>query len=185
MGITLTPGTWEETESWIGKLISTMVGPDEVDKATIRRKLEVLNFDCPLHTDEAVAREHGYRTIVAPATMMATWALPAYWSPGQPPVGSRTLMPLFPLSQVPAPGNAIIGSEVQSEYFEPVYVGDRISCENRLVSIAHRCTRLGMGAFLTIESTYTKQTGELVCVERFVSFRYSVDEHEEEVRESA
>src|SRR5712691_1727281 len=72
----------EETEQWLGRETS-FNGVDEVTRGDIRRKLEVYCFDCPLHTDEEVARAHGYRTIIAPAAMVPLWAMPAYWSPGE------------------------------------------------------------------------------------------------------
>lgn len=174
-GLELTPGTWADAEAMLDKELSTMVGADLVDLPTIRKKLEVLSFDSPLHRDEETARRHGYNGIPAPVSMTATWSLPAYWKPGDPPLGTRQVMPPFPLVTIPAPGTAVVGTNVESEYFEPVYVGDRITCVNRLVSITHKRTRLGNGAFMVVESTYSKQTGEVVCIERFTTYRYSPD----------
>jgi hypothetical protein len=171
--IELTQGTWEDAEAMIGKELSTMVGADAVDLGTIRKKLEVLSFDCALHRDEETAHNHGYKGIPSPVSMTATWSLPAYWKEGDPPLGNRVVMPPFPLVRIPAPGTAVMGTNVESEYFEPVYVGDRVTCVNRLVSIVHKRTRLGPGAFMTVESTYTKQTGQVVCIERFTTFRYT------------
>jgi hypothetical protein len=172
-GIELTPGTWADAEAYLDREISRMEGADAVDVAAIRKKLEVVSFDSPLHRDEQTARRYGYERIPAPVSMTATWSLPAYWKAGDPPLGARMVMPPFPLVKIPAPGMAVIGTDVHSEYFEPIYVGDRITCVNRLISIVHKRTRLGNGAFMTVESTYTKQTGEVVCVERFTSFRYT------------
>jgi hypothetical protein len=174
-GIELASGTWQDAEGMIGKELSTMVGADRVELGAIRRKLEVLSFECTLHSDEETARWHGYEAIPSPVSMTASWSLPAYWKAGDPPLGDRVVMPPFPLVRIPAPGTAIMGTNVESEYFEPVYVGDHVTCVNRLVSIVHKRTRLGLGAFMTVESTYTKQTGEIVCVERFTTFRYTPD----------
>lgn len=174
-GIELTLGTWEEAEARLGKELSRMEGADVVDLAAIRKKLEVLSFDSPLYRDEETARRCGYAAIPAPVSMTATWSLPAYWKASDPPLGDRVVMPPFPLVKIPAPGTAIMGTDVESEYFEPIHVGDRITCSSRLISIVHKRTRLGDGAFLTIESTYTKQTGQIVCIERFTSFRYTPD----------
>lgn len=175
-GIELTPGTWQDAQAWLDKELSRMTGCEHVNLAGIRRKLEVLSFDSPLYRDEQTAREHGYRTIPSPVSMTATWSLPAYWQEGEPPLGTRVVMPPFPLVKIAAPGTAVMGTDVESEYFEPVYVGDRITCVNRLIAIVHKTTRLGVGAFMTVESTYTKQTGEVVCIERFTSFRYTPEQ---------
>ena len=172
-------GSWEEAEAFLGKELSRMEGADAVHPAGIRQKLEVLSFDSPLHRDETTARRHGYQGVPSPVSMTATWTLPAYWEPGDPSLGDRSVMPPFPLVEVPAPGTGVMGTEVESEYFEPIYIGDRITCVNRLVDIVHKQTRLGIGAFMTVESTYTKQTGEVVCIERFTSFRYTPENDEE------
>ena len=174
-GIEVTLGTWADAEAMLGKELSVMVGADAVELSSIRRKLEVLSFDSPLYRDEETARRYGYDGIPSPVSMTATWSLPAYWKPGDPPLGTRNVMPPFPLVKIPAPGTAVLGTDVESEYFEPIYVGDRITCVNRLVSITHKRTRLGEGAFMVVESTYTKHTGEVVCIERFTSFRYTPD----------
>jgi len=173
--IEVTLGTWQEAEALLGKELSRMEGVDAVDVSGIRRKLETLSFDSPLYRDEETARRYGYAGIPSPVSMTATWSLPAYWQPGDPSLGTRVVMPPFPLVKIPAPGTAVMGTDVESEYFEPVYVGDRITCVNRLVSIIHKRTRLGLGAFMTVESTYTKQTSEVVCIERFTTFRYTPD----------
>ena len=173
--IEVTLGTWADAEAWLGKELSTMVGVDVVDLAGIRRKLEVLSFDSPLHRDEETARRYGYEAIPSPVSMTATWSLPAYWARGEPSLGTRVVMPPFPLVKIPAPGTSVLGTDVESEYFEPILVGDRITCVNRLVSIVHKRTRLGVGAFMTVESTYSKQTGQIVCIERFTTFRYNPD----------
>src|SRR5215208_3267448 len=73
-------GSWDEAQAMVGQVIGRSHGPDPVSAADIRRKLEAIGFDCPLHYDEATAREHGYRTMVAPVSMTRAWSLPAYWS---------------------------------------------------------------------------------------------------------
>src|SRR5207237_4493080 len=82
--VDLRDGTWEDAESWVGRELAQYQGADDVTVGDIRRRLEVLAWDCPLHYDEAVARQYGYRTVVSPATMLMTWAMPAYWAPGDP-----------------------------------------------------------------------------------------------------
>ena len=47
-------GTWEEAEAQVGEVIGSFAGPDAVSHADIRRRLEVMEWDCPLHYDEGV-----------------------------------------------------------------------------------------------------------------------------------
>ena len=58
------------------------VAADDVEKALVRRYLEPLEFDCPLHYDEEAAKRYGYRGIVAPYSGMSTWVADAKWKPG-------------------------------------------------------------------------------------------------------
>jgi len=173
--VDLRNGTWEEAQSWVGRELAQYEGADEVTVGDIRRRLEVLAWDCPLHYDEAVAREHGYRTVVAPATMLMTWAMPPYWSPGdpRPQLDDPALIPSYPFTKIPAPGELIFATSSETEYFEPVYPGDRITATSVLVDITRKRLSVGDGAFFLIETTYTKQTGEVVGVERLTVFRYS------------
>ena len=62
---------WQPVVDVIGQNFgSLMTGADEVSAAAIRRYLEPLEFDCALHCDAAVAREHGFDDIVAPNTVL-------------------------------------------------------------------------------------------------------------------
>lgn len=173
--VALRPGTWEDAQSWVGRELTRYEGADEVTAGDIRRRLEVLAWGCPLHYDEAVAKEHGYRTVVAPATMLMTWAMPPYWSPGdpRPQLDDPAYIPGYPFTQIPAPGEFMFATESDTEYFEPVHPGDRITATSVLRSITRKRLSVGDGAFFLVETTYTKQTGDVVGIERLTVFRYS------------
>jgi hypothetical protein len=173
--VDLPDGTWEDAESWVGRELAQYEGADDVTVGDIRRRLEVLAWDCPLHYDEGTAREHGYRTVVAPVTMLMTFAMPPYWSPGdpRPTLNDPALLPSYPFTQIPAPGEFMFATESETEYLEPVYPGDRISARSVLLSITRKRLSIGDGAFFLIETTYAKHTGEVVGVERLTVFRYS------------
>jgi len=57
-------------------------GADAVDESALRRYLEPLELDCPLHHDEHVAREHGYAGVIAPLAAFFTFVAPPIWRPG-------------------------------------------------------------------------------------------------------
>ena len=175
MNLDLKPGTWEDTEAWVGQELAQFTGADDVTLADIRRRLEALAWDCPLHYDDGVAKAHGYRGVVAPTTMLMTWAIPPYWTPGdpRPELDDPVLIPPFPACKLPAPGNLIFAVASETEYFEPVYPGDRITATSVLVGMTRKRTSAGDGAFLPVETTYVKQTGAVVGVERMTFFRYS------------
>ena len=173
--VDLRPGTWEEAQGWVGRELGRYTGADVVTLGDIRRRLEVLAWDCPLHYDEDAARRQGYRTVVAPATMLMTWAMPPYWAPGdrRPTLDDPALVPSYPFTRIPAPGALIFATESDTEYLEPVYPGDRISATSVLVEMTRKRLSVGDGAFFLIETTYAKQTGEVVGIERLTVFRYS------------
>src|SRR5262245_26118833 len=117
----------DDTRQLIGRE-RTFEGVDEVSRNDIRRKLEVYCFDCPLHYDEAVARAHGYQTIVAPTALTPLWTMPAYWSPGEPSPYAPGLRPKVGglTTNVPTPYPKGLNTASEWEYFEPLYPGDRL-----------------------------------------------------------
>lgn len=56
---------------------------DPIERSTVRRYLEPLEFDCPLHYDADVARAYGYADIVLPCTALQTFSLAPAWRPGE------------------------------------------------------------------------------------------------------
>jgi acyl dehydratase len=168
----LAPGTWAEAEAMVGTTIVTLEGADAVSMGDIRRKLEVIGWDCPLHSDEACAREHGYETIVSPVSMARVWAMPAYWSPGQPTLGVEPMSTPIPATDVPGEGDTMIATGVRTEHLAPIYPGDRISATAVLRSVTRKNTSLGPGAFLVIETTYANQRDERVSIETVTLLRF-------------
>jgi len=166
----------EEAETWIGRE-TTYDGADEVSRSDIRRKLEVYCFDCPIYTDDAAAHAHGYRMAIAPGTMIPMWALPAYWSPGDPPIFGPGLAEKDGSVRTAMPNRWKNGLNASSEieFFEPAYPGDRLRTATKLIEVKPRKTHLGEGVFLISESAITKQSGERVAVRRNASFRYDAD----------
>ncbi len=175
-------GTWEETEAFLGKEIVKFKGADEVEKGSIRRWLEPKEFDCPLHFDEEAAKSAGYKGIVAPVTMATTYGIPPYWQPGDPPVKSEDPpkgVPIPAIFTVPAPCTLSFATDISMEFFEPMYVGDQLSCSSKLVDIHHKELRVGKGAFLLQEDTYTNQRDEIVAIAQLTIFRFMPPEEGE------
>lgn len=162
----------------IGDRLLGVVGADPVSTADIRRRLEVFGWDCALHSDEEVAKAHGHRTTPAPATMLVTWAMPAYWAPGNPSpwADGEPLLAASPAAQLCGPTQEVVATEIDTEYRTTVYPGDRIASQSVLAKITPARTRLGDGEFVVIETTYTNQSGDTVGVESMTVFRYERSE---------
>jgi acyl dehydratase len=168
----LAHGTWAEAEALVGHELLRQEGPDALTLADIRRKLEVIGWDCPLHTDAATARAHGYEDVVSPVSMTRVLSLPAYWRPGEPRIGTQPQIPGLAGTRVPGEGDALIATGVRMDYHEPIHPGDRIAAVAVLESLERKTTRVGAGAFFVVRTTYTKQDGAVVAVETVTFFRY-------------
>jgi acyl dehydratase len=168
----LAQGSWADAEAMVGQTLSRIDGIDAVSLADIRRKLEVVGLDCPLHYDEAAAQANGYRTIVSPASMMRTWVTPAYWSPGEPLPTDRALFPPIPIAAVPGPGNRMFATGTKFEFLAPVYPGDRLTATAVLKSVTRKSISVGDGAFVVLETTYTNQDDVVVSRDELTVFRF-------------
>ncbi|MFK7957551.1 MAG: MaoC family dehydratase N-terminal domain-containing protein [Lysobacterales bacterium] len=175
-------GTWEEAERHVGQVIGECVGVDAVELGSIRRWLEPKEFACDLHTDSAAAKAAGYQDVIAPSTMVFTYGLPAYWSPGDDHAAQGDeprQIPIPVIFDVPAPCTLSFASNIDMEFFAPMVVGDRIRRVSRLASIHHKELRVGKGAFMAQEDTYTNQNDEVVAVVMLTIFRFSPPKAEE------
>lgn len=172
----LTPGTWEDAEALVGQTIAVLHGVDAVTHGDIRRKLEVIGFDCPLHTDAACARAHGHADLISPVSMIRVWAMPAYWQPGEARIGTEQMTTPIPATKVPGDGDTMIATGVRMEHVADVHPGDRISATAVLKSVTRKTTRVGPGAFIVMETTYRNQHEEPVAIETVTLLRYRQQE---------
>jgi acyl dehydratase len=168
-------GSWEETEAHLNCEIGRSVGPDPVELGSVRRWLEPKEFDCAIHTAADAAREAGYEDVVAPASMVFSYAIAPYWSPGDAPAkldDEPRQIHIPVIFDVPAPCDKSFATSIEVEFFEPLYPGDRVTCVSRLVDIKRKTLKVGAGAFLRQEDTYTKQCGAVVAVAYLDIFRF-------------
>lgn len=168
----LAQGSWGDAEALVGSVIAEYSGADVVSEGDIRRQLEVLGWDCELHTDDELARAHGYERIVSPVSMTRVWAMPPYWRPGEPRIEDEVLTTPLAAASVPGEGDAMIATGIRMQYEAPMYPGDRISATAVLRSVTRKTTSVGPGAFIVVETTYTNQRDEVVAVETTTLLRY-------------
>ena len=174
-------GTWEETEACLDQVVGQWQGPDPVERGSIRRWLEPKEFDCAIHTDSEAARVAGFDDVVAPASMVFTYGVAPYWSPGDAPQNiddEPTQIQIPVIFNVPAPCNKSFATSMEIIFEQPLYLGDVVTCTSRLTDIQRKTLKVGPGAFLRQEDTYTKQTGELVAVATLDIFRFYVGDGE-------
>jgi hypothetical protein len=175
---------WQEVIAAAGQDFSdgrVHYGPDAVEASVIRRYLEPLEFDCALHYDAVVARQHGYPDIIAPYTATMQWAMPPMWSPGDPPLFSdhgRDAQPArspinnegFPLGPRTT---GYFATDIELEFVRPVAVGERLGRRGqRLLSCVPKETAVGRGAFMTWESEIVDRDGEVLMFMRVGTYAY-------------
>jgi len=185
--------SWAEGEDWenawqpvidaVGQDFSdgsTRTAADDIEKALVRRFIEPLEFDCPLHYDEKVAKEHGYDGIIAPYAGLASWTSSAIWNPGETvwdsaernaPANRRMAQQGRPYPAPPT--NAGFATDVEYEYFKPFRVGDRLTVRGRkLIQCLPKETSVGRGAFMITETEVVNQDGELIAKARLGNYSY-------------
>lgn len=175
--------TWQGVADVIGQDFgdgNTSWGPDVVEAGAVRRHLEPLEFDCALHYDRDVARQHGYDDIVAPYTSLLTFTLAPLWSPGQHLFTSAerdaqphiaALRPNLPPQAPPITG--YFAADIELDFLREVAVGERLGRRgNRLVDCKPKETRVGRGAFLTFESDVVSSKGDVVARTRSTIYCY-------------
>lgn len=165
-------------------------GADAVDISAIRRWCEPLEFACGLHEDRDTAIAFGFADLTAPYTAVASFALTPVWRPGGAAVFTETgrdAQPAqSPVSVTELPGapatSGFFATEVENEYLRPLVVGDRVRrARRRLTACVPKETRVGRGAFVTLESEIVDQSDELVAINRSTYFYYCLPPKEVDV----
>lgn len=161
-----------------GGLLTNLTAVEDVERASIRRFCEPVEFDCPLHYDDDVARAHGYGGVIAPySSITQTFVDPGQWSPGDPSIytsaeeHAQPAQPELgdnPFASLPGPkASAGFATDIEIEYFQDVLVGDRLHMRgNKLLSCVPKETSVGRGAFMTFESNCYNQREEIVATMR-------------------
>lgn len=157
-------------------------GADVVERGTIRRYIEPLEIDSPLHHDAEFARAHGYADVIAPYTAALPFSVPAMWRPGDPPLYSdpdpdaqparspinNQDMPLGPKT------TGFFATDISIEFVRPLVVGERVGRRGQLlVSCSPKETSMGRGAFLTWQSEVVTDGGEVVAYVRTGTYAYN------------
>jgi acyl dehydratase len=157
-------------------------GPDPVEAGSIRRWLELVELDCGLHSDPGVARAHGYPDVIAPCTSAWCYVLPPVWQPGDPPAfpapepnaqPARSTLTWETIPDAPHTTHTF-GTGNDYEFLRPLVVGERVGVTGRrLVACTPKQTRVGRGAFVTVERQVVTQDLEPVCRVEFQQFFYN------------
>jgi len=147
----------DEMRACIGATSPVFRLPEEISASDVRRYVEATGDRNPLWMDDDFARSVGYkRRRVPPIFILQLFRRAPEWEMGEQMEWSR--LPLPP--EYTNTRNA--GHEV--EFIAPVYVGDTLSFQYRLVDVYARQTRTYQAPviFIKQECEYRNQDGELV-----------------------
>ncbi|MFZ5653060.1 MAG: FAS1-like dehydratase domain-containing protein [Pseudomonadota bacterium] len=166
----LTFGTYEEALKLVGQAGEKTVAEFSVTHEAIKVYCSLVEDANASYWDERYARRR-WGGIVAPPGLLLSWCMALQWHPHK--ARSHYIMAL----RVPLPGDTLINVATTTEFDRHLYLGDRVSVQDRLVQIsAEKNTRLGIGHFLTTEAEFVNQNGERVALQTNQLFRYRTHE---------
>jgi acyl dehydratase len=149
----------DELRSWIGRTAS-YPAREELGRASIRYFALALGDENPLYTDDAYAQAAGYRTVIAPPTLVCETCQYAHQRPNANGyIGHEWDLPIE--------GVRLIRAGHEYEFTRPVYPGDRISVTWTLANIVERSSkRGGTQLYVTSVAVYENQDGERLATNR-------------------
>jgi uncharacterized OB-fold protein/acyl dehydratase len=150
-----------KVHAYVGREVSApKKGKDDVNKAMIRHWAEVMGDENPVYTDEAFAAASSKRGIIAPPTMLLTWAMEGYSMCQTPEIDvQRELHLVFDAHGFVG----VLGTNTRTEYFRDLRPGDQITSHTVIDNISERKnTARGIGYFIETVARFTDQSGEEV-----------------------
>jgi acyl dehydratase len=150
-----------EARAMIGQRLDPPSSGEVLDKET-RRYAYAVGDENPLYFDADYARAAGYEGTIAP---------PLFFE-----VPLREAVSLADLrtdgiaksrqAPIPLKVDRVMAGGQEVELFKPVYPGDTLTAETRLVDITEKTGRSGPFVLIVRETTYTNQHGEVVVKSR-------------------
>jgi len=128
----------------------------DVERGAIRRFAEAIGDNNPLFNDDHKARKSRFGGMIAPPTFCRSLGSP---------------IPDVKLDSLGANFRGLDGGS-EWEYFHPIRPGDRITVQTKLVDLRESEGRLGPMVFITMETSYTNQFGEVCATQRSTGIRY-------------
>lgn len=147
----------DELRSWIGRTFGPYPMEEEISASDVRRYVVATGDRNPLWLDAEYARSHGYAGRVVPPMMVIdlSWRMREEGADA-----GRAWHFALPL---PASYSDARNAGQEIEWLRPVYVGDRLAIQHRVVDIQVREGRAGLGVYVTRRSDYVDQHGDVVA----------------------
>ncbi len=174
-----------EHRGWGSPRGEVIWGAEPIEAGTLRRWLEPLEYDDPIHHDRAAAIAAGHADIVVPVTALISFCFPPIWAPGGPPAftsdgpddqpGADAEGGAFAGFTVAPPGyTGYFGTDFEYEVIRPAVVGDWIGRHgSALLEVTPKRTGVGRGAFLRWEVEFVTRAMEPIARYRAQMFVYA------------
>ncbi|MGH3253974.1 MAG: FAS1-like dehydratase domain-containing protein [Streptosporangiaceae bacterium] len=152
--------------------LASQMAAEPVGAVSIRRFVEAFELDSDAYLDDAAARSAGHDRRIAPWSMAMVAAMPAYWSPGDPPL-AEGFVPPFAWDCVDLPGTEMMSTRVGLFFERPLRAGDLLRSDYRVTKVVPKRTSVGEGNFVDFEVRLADRSGDTVATERSTVFRYT------------
>lgn len=148
----------EEMLAAIGR--STAIQPLSalLTESDVRRYVEATGDANPLWVDEAFAKKVGYPgRLLPPAMLPKLVQRPAG-------VGADEAHRLLDQVRLPPQYTDTRNASTEVEWLDPVFFGDQLAVQHRIVDVFARAGRAGLGIYITRETEFTKNGRVVVRV---------------------
>ena len=168
-GLGLVFGTYEDGQKMIGAHSDVYFSEIDVSWPMVKYFCCLTEDANPSYWDADYARRQ-WGSVICPPGMLITFMIPIQWHPHRKPV--------YPLiaPKVPLPGDTLINSSAETEFFRPIRIGDQLNFVDEVIDLSPpKKVRVGTGHFITTVMTYRNQTGDVVAKNKNVMFRYQAE----------
>ncbi len=151
--------------AFIGKPGAPEVARDPVNQPMIRHWCDAMDDANPAYLDAAFAARSVHGGIVAPPAMLNAWTMPGL--PGRPPGRVDPAGEVYRALDE-AGFTSVVATDSAHEYLRSLRIGDLVHGVGEVEEVSdEKKTGLGVGHFVTTQTTYTTQSGEIVGRMRF------------------
>ena len=152
--------------------------PTPISEDMLRRFVQGVMEENPIHWDEEAAKAQGYGGVVAPPLFPLHASRRPSGTPdpfdrleGDPDWDGTVTEVIGGLPGLDLPLNRLLNGGTEGEFFQLPRVGDTISAQSRYVSITEREGKSGPMVLATIENEYTNQDDAVLARVRFTIIR--------------
>ncbi|MCG8382537.1 MAG: MaoC family dehydratase N-terminal domain-containing protein [Gammaproteobacteria bacterium] len=151
---------------WLGFTTEKMTAKYPVEHEPIRRHCQMVGNTNPLYL------EPGY----VEKTPCPPTAIPIFALSGRLPPDPKPRTTVLDIG-LPVMGQGFTNMSREQEYLKPVYVGDHLAMQMRIIELYQKPTRLDPDSlWIVTEDLITNQNDELVCLVRNTLLNFRTDE---------